>query len=71
MRFDDPICPVCDRPALPDDVVVKAGHDITHLGCLPSGRTAAGSNENYTEGLRAAGRSVSPRPSRYRPNSTR
>jgi len=39
MRFDDPICPVCDRPALPDDAVVKAGHDITHLGCLPSGRT--------------------------------
>ena len=39
MRFDDPICPVCDRPALPDDAVVKAGHDITHLGCLPSGLT--------------------------------
>lgn len=41
MRFDDPICPVCDRPTLPDDIVVKAGHDVTHLGCLPSGRVAS------------------------------
>jgi len=38
MRFDDAICPVCDKPVLPDDPVVKAGHDVTHLGCLPSGR---------------------------------
>jgi hypothetical protein len=38
MRFDDPICPVCDRPVLPDDLVVKAGQDITHVGCLPSSR---------------------------------
>jgi len=39
MQFEDPICPVCDRPARPDDIVVKAGHDVTHLRCLPSGRT--------------------------------
>jgi hypothetical protein len=54
MRFDDPICPVCDRPALPDDVVVRAGQDITHLGCLPSGRrpstgVASGRSEARTE----------------------
>lgn len=41
MPSRDQICPVCDKPILPGEAVVKAGHDLTHLHCLPSGRRAA------------------------------
>lgn len=41
MQPRDEMCAVCDKPILPGEAVVKAGHDSMHLSCLPSGRRAA------------------------------
>lgn len=35
---EDAVCPICDRPILPGEGVVKVAHDLMHAACLPSTR---------------------------------